>query len=143
MTIVLPTALATAAACGIINLWLAIRVGQVRRSQNVSVGDGGDMAVIARMRAHANFTEYAPIVLILLALVELARGPALHLWGYGAVFVVARICHGLGMDTWKPGRGIGVGLTMLIMVVLAGEAAWVAAMAPDLTQRIVVTMPRG
>lgn len=126
MTILLPASLATAAACGLINLWLAIRVGQMRRAHNVSVGDGGNMALIARMRAHANFIEYAPIVLILLALLELARGTSPWLWGYGFAFVVARVCHGLGMDTWKPGRAIGVGLTMLVMLLLVGECAWTA-----------------
>jgi uncharacterized membrane protein YecN with MAPEG domain len=126
VTIILPASLATAAACGLINLWLAIRVGQMRRAHNVSVGDGGNMAVIARMRAHANFTEYAPIVLILLALLELARGTSPWVWGYGFAFVIARICHGVGMDTWKPGRTIGVALTMLVMVLLAGECAWTA-----------------
>ena len=126
MTIILPASLATAAACALINLWLAIRVGQMRRLHKVSVGDGGNMAVIARMRAHANFTEYAPIVLILLALLELARGPSLFAWGYGFVFVIARVCHGLGMDTWKPGRAIGVALTMLVMLLLAGECVWTA-----------------
>lgn len=126
MPIILPASLTTAAACALLNLWLAIRVGQMRRLHKVSVGDGGNMAVIARMRAHANFTEYAPIVLVLLALLELARGTSIWIYAAGAVFVVARICHGLGMDSWKPGRGIGVLLTMLVMVLLAGACAWTA-----------------
>lgn len=126
MTIILPASLATAAACALINVWLAIRVGQMRRLHKVSIGDDGNPALIARMRAHANFIEYAPIVLILLALVELARGPSVFAWAYGFVFVVARICHGLGMDTWKPGRPIGVVLTMLVMLLLAGECVWTA-----------------
>ena len=126
MTIILPASLATAAACGLINLWLAIRVGQMRRAHKVSIGDGGNLAVIARMRAHANFVEYAPIVLIMLVLVELGRGTSIYVWGYGFAFVVARICHGLGMDTWKPGRAIGVGITFLIVALLAGECAWTA-----------------
>lgn len=127
MTIFLPVSLATAAACALLNLWLAIRVGQVRRSERVSIGDGGNMRVVARMRAHANFAEFAPIVLVLLALVELGRGTSAHLWIYGVAFVLARIAHGLGMDTWKPGRGIGIGVTMLVLILLAGEAAWTAA----------------
>ncbi|URW75244.1 MAPEG family protein [Sphingomonas donggukensis] len=141
MTIILPASLCTAAACALINLWLAIRVGQMRRLHNVSVGDGGNMAVIARMRAHANFTEYAPVVLILLALLELARGTSWIVWGYGFAFVVARLCHGVGMDTWKPGRGIGVVVTMLVMVALAGHCAWVALSTPNITAPMAVTLP--
>ncbi len=119
MTILLPATLATAAACALLNLWLAIRVGQVRTSEKVSVGDGGNMKVIARMRAHANFVEFAPFVLILMALLELANGPSTWGWAVGGVFVVGRIAHGLGMDTWKPGRSIGTILTMLVLLALA------------------------
>lgn len=126
MTIVLPATLATAAACAFINIWLAVRVGQVRRAHGVSVGDGGNMAVIARMRAHANFVEYAPFVLILMALTELAKGPSLWGWGVGAVFVVGRIAHGLGMDAWKPGRGIGTAITLIVLAVLGLYAAFAA-----------------
>ncbi|MES2337991.1 MAG: MAPEG family protein [Pseudomonadota bacterium] len=133
MTVILPASLATAAACGIINLWLAIRVGQMRRAHAVSVGDGGNMAVIARMRAHANFIEYAPIVLILLVLLELAWGTSAFLWATGFAFVVARVCHGLGMDTWKPGRAIGVGLTFPILLLLAGACAWAASAVASTT----------
>lgn len=119
MTILLPATLATAAACALINLWLMIRVGQVRGSEKVSIGDGGNMKVIARMRAHANFIENAPFVLILMALLELAKGTSPWAWGVGATFVVGRIAHGVGMDTWKPGRGIGTLLSMLILAALA------------------------
>jgi uncharacterized protein len=122
MTIVLPATLLTAAACALINLWLGWRVGQVRMSEKVPIGDGGNMRVIARMRAHANFVEYAPFALILLAALELAKGAQPWIWGYGAVLVVARIAHGLGMDTWKPGRMIGISLTLLLLAAMAIEA---------------------
>lgn len=124
--IVLPASLATAAACGLINLWLALRVGQMRRLHQVSIGDGGNPAVIARMRAHANFAEFAPIVLLLLALLELANGTSALYWACGAAFVAARVAHGLGMDSWKPGRGIGIVGTMLVLLLLVALAAWTA-----------------
>ena len=126
MPIALTATLATAAACALINIWLAIRVAQVRRSERVSIGDGGNLRVIARMRAHANFIEYAPIVLILLALVELANGTSAWVWACGAAFVAGRIAHGVGMDMWKPGRGIGIALTLLVTLALAVTAALAA-----------------
>lgn len=122
MTIVLPATLATAAASGFINLWLAMRVGQVRRAEKVSIGDGGNLAVIARMRAHANFVEFTPFILVLIALIELAEGPSAWLWLCGGVLVLARIAHGLGMDSWKPGRPIGTAITLLLLVILSIEA---------------------
>ncbi len=121
--IILPVALATTAACALINVWLAIRVGQVRRAERISIGDGGNERLIARMRAQLNFAEYAPIVLILIALVELAVGTETWLYAVAALFVVARILHPFGMDGWKLGRGIGIGVTLLTLIGLALYAA--------------------
>ena len=61
----LPVTLVLAAGCALINLWLAIRIGAVRRVAQVFVGDGGDERVIRRMRAQANFAENAPFVVAL------------------------------------------------------------------------------
>jgi len=121
--IILPVALAASAACALINFWLAVRIGLVRRAEHVMIGDGGNARLIARMRAQANFIEYAPIVLILLALVELAVGTQWWLWGIAGLFVAARIVHPFGMDGWLPGRMIGAALTFLILIGLAGVAA--------------------
>lgn len=121
--IILPVALATTAACALINLWLAFRVGQVRRAAKISIGDGGNERLTARMRAHLNFAEFAPVVLILIALIELAVGTEFWLWIAAGLFVIARVLHPLGMDGWMPGRGIGIGLTMLITLGLGAYAA--------------------
>jgi uncharacterized protein len=134
--IILPVAIATTAACALINLWLAFRVGMVRRSEKVSIGDGGNKRLTARMRAQLNFTEYAPIVLILLALIELAVGTVDWLWGVAALFVVARILHPFGMDGWSPGRTIGIALTFLILAGLAFYAASIPFMSFGETETI-------
>lgn len=122
--IILPVALATAAACALINLWLAIRVGQVRRAEHVSIGDGGSPRLIARMRAQANFVEYAPFIVILIALIELGVGTQMWLWAIACAFIIARVLHPIGMDgLWKPGRVIGIAVTFLCLIALAGVAA--------------------
>jgi uncharacterized membrane protein YecN with MAPEG domain len=121
--IILPVTLATAAACALLNVWLAVRIGQVRRAEKVSIGDGGNPRLIARMRAQLNFVEYAPIVLILIGLIELAVGTETWLWAVAALFVFARILHAFGMDGWMPGRGIGIAVTLLVTIGLAGYAA--------------------
>ena len=141
MTMLLPATLATASACALLNIWLAVRVGQVRTSEKVSVGDGGNMKVIARMRAHANFVEFAPFVLILLGLIELAKGTSPWAWGYGIVFVAGRIAHGLGMDTWKPGRGIGTVVTLLVLAALAIEGGVTVAMADNPPAPLPIEVP--
>lgn len=111
----LPITLTIAGACGLLALWLAFRVSQLRFRHKISIGDAGNDALMARMRAHANFSEYTPLFLILLAMLELAHGSALWLWVGGALFVLARVAHFLGMDRPAPNpfRIVGTVLTWL------------------------------
>lgn len=121
---ILPVTLVIAAAAGLINVWLAIRVTQVRSKNKVWLGDGGHEPVLARTRAHLNFVEYAPFVLILVALIELARGSSLWLWLLGVAFILARLCHGLGMDANAPKflRPLGAMTTLAVLLALSGWA---------------------
>lgn len=111
--------LVLAGLCALINLWLFARVGQVRRSEKVSVGDGGNDRVTRRMRAHANFAENAPLVLILVLAIELSVGPSAWLWAAAALFVLARVGHAPGMDGWPLGRSAGIGITLAVELALA------------------------
>ena len=117
--VLLPVTLVTAGGLALINFWLGIRIGQVRRSAKISVGDGGHEPLVRRMRAQANFVEFAPFVLALIGLIELNIGGATWLWVVASAFLVARVLHGFGMDGWGPGRTIGTAVTMLVMVGLA------------------------
>lgn len=113
---ILPITLTAAGAAALINLWLAIRVGRVRTSQKIDMGDGGNEVMIASMRAHANFVEYTPFVLILIAVIELATGTSTPLWIVAALFLVGRILHALGMTGLAKGRMIGTIITMLTLL---------------------------
>lgn len=118
---ILPITLTIAGAAALLNIWLGARVSQVRLARKVSVGDGGDAGLVGRMRAHANFTEYTPFFLILLALIELAQGPQLWLWIVAILFILARIAHAFGMDRPSPNafRAGGIIVTMLVLLGLA------------------------
>jgi uncharacterized membrane protein YecN with MAPEG domain len=74
------------------------------------------------MRAHANFVEYAPFVLILMGLIELGGGSSFWLWVLGAAFILVRIGHGWGMMRPAPniGRAVGAMGTWAILALLAG-----------------------
>lgn len=125
----LPVTLAAAASLGTINLWLGLRIFRMRLRYNVPIGDGGGDLLAGRMRAHANLVEYAPFVLALMALIELARGTSLPLGLTAAVFVVARIAHPIGMDLRRSNvpRAGGAILTWLVLAFFAGWAALIAA----------------
>lgn len=116
MSIALPITLVAAGGAAIINFWLAMRVGNVRRAAKVSIGDGGDMALIARMRAQANFIEYTPIVLVLIGAIELSQGTSIWLWVVAALYLLGRVGHGLGMDGWTPGRFGGTLISLFTML---------------------------
>src|SRR6188474_3181116 len=62
---VLPITLTIAAAAALLNIWIAERVGRLRRQHRISIGTGGNELVETRMRAHSNFAEYTPVFLIL------------------------------------------------------------------------------
>ena len=123
----MPTITLIFAACAaLVNLWLSIRCGRVRASEKISHGDGGNPLLARRMRAHLNFAENAPVVLVLFLALELAGANLTVLWALAVAFIVARILHALGMDreeaNWM--RGAGVGATMLVALILTGHALW-------------------
>ena len=117
-----------AAALGLLNLWLAVRIVRVRVSRKVSLGHGGIPGMQGRIRAHANFNEYVPIALILMGLIEMNVGASRWLWGIGALLVVARVLHPFGMDRPSPNpyRALGALFTFVSLGLLVGWAIAIA-----------------
>ncbi|WP_174293121.1 MAPEG family protein [Sphingomonas bacterium] len=136
---ILPISLILAAACAIINLWLGIRVGQVRQREKAWVGDAGSEPLIRRMRAQLNFVENVVFVLVLVALIELCTGSNIWLAILAGVFVAGRLLHPFGMDGWMPGRMIGATTTMLVQLALAVWAVTIPIVAHYELQRAVPT----
>jgi uncharacterized membrane protein YecN with MAPEG domain len=124
----LPTTLSLAAAAAIINLWLQIRIGNLRMKDKILYGDGGDEMLLRRMRAHANFTENTPLVLILVGAIELAGNGGLWLAVVGAIYMLARVAHAIGMDGGSVHRlrSAGALITMLVLLGLAVVAVLIA-----------------
>lgn len=115
----LPTTICLTAAAVIVNFWLGMRIGKLRYALGVSVGDGGHETLMRRMRAQANFLESTPLTLLLVAAIELAGKGGAWLAPAGAVFILGRVAHGIGMDgRFKPGRPIGMATTYLFQIAL-------------------------
>ena len=121
MQITLPITLTIAAAAALINIWLGVRVSQLRFRDKVSIGDAGNARLACRMRAHSNYTEYTPFFLVLLALIELSQGSKQWLWWVAILFILARLAHPFGMDRKAPNpfRMIGIVVTWAVLVGLA------------------------
>jgi uncharacterized membrane protein YecN with MAPEG domain len=127
----LPTSLGFAGAFALLNLWLAYRCVRIRLNGPGGVGDLGIPELQARMRAHANFVEYTPFVLILMALLEYAGGSRTWLQGIGAVYIAGRILHAFGIERPKfTMQFIGASVTWLVLLALAVWAIWLAIHHP-------------
>ena len=78
-------------------LVLSVRVIGWRREMRVEIGDGGERELLRRMRVHANFAEYVPYALLLMALSESMTPPRPLLHLVGVVLVIGRLLHAYGL----------------------------------------------
>ncbi len=104
-------------------LTLAYRVVAMRRVHRLGLGDGALEPVQQRIRAHANATEYVPVALLQLLLLELLGVPAVWLYLAGGTLLVGRLLHAMGLSGasgYSFGRFYGTLLTWLAMVAMAG-----------------------
>ena len=76
---------------------LTIWVGGGRAKFGVVHGDGGNAALNRRIRAHANFAEYVPLILLLAALIEAGGAGATTIHALLLPLTVARVMHPIGM----------------------------------------------
>lgn len=117
----LPATVMAVAIAALINVWLAVRVGQFRGKYKVIHGDDGGGPLTRRMRAQLNYVENAPFFLLLVLAIELEGNGGLWLAIVTLVFFLARILHALGMDGEEVTtlRKVGVSVNLLAMVGLA------------------------
>ena len=78
-------------------LVLTFRIIALRWQEKVGIGVGESKPLEVAVRVHGNFTEFVPLGLILLALMELAGASAVFLYACGGVLFVARISHAFGL----------------------------------------------
>ena len=103
-----------AALLGPILVFLSLRVIGQRRSARVAIGHGEDKALLRRMRVHANFIEYVPMALILMALAENLQTTPLLVHLMGMALLCGRVLHAYGVSQDKENfnlRFIGMNLT--------------------------------
>ncbi|WP_219929734.1 MAPEG family protein [Teichococcus aestuarii] len=94
----LPVTSLYAALSGLLLLALSLLVIRARLAARVALGLGEDVRLLRASRAQGNFTEYAPLTLLLLLLLEAAgSGPALlHL--LGGLALAGRVLHAIGIS---------------------------------------------
>lgn len=93
----LPVTSVTAAIAALMLIALSVPVSLRRAKVRAVSGDAGDATLQRLIRAQGNFIEYAPMGLILLALVEVGVTSATMLWTIGILLIAGRGLHALGM----------------------------------------------
>lgn len=101
----LPITLATAATLGIMLIWLSARVISSRVKNQALIGDEGNQDLLFAIRTQGNFSEYAPLFLILLGLLEFNQVSPTLLKVLAGLFIASRLSHMLGM-------GVGANLKL-------------------------------
>jgi uncharacterized membrane protein YecN with MAPEG domain len=123
-----PITLLYGGALALIFFALSIRVIQGRAGKDrPGLGDGGDPMMLRRIRGHANFAEYVPLILVLMGFLEASGVKAWQLHTIGGTLLVGRILHGYTFAFTKSsviGRTGGILLTFVALL-MAGVLALV------------------
>ncbi len=104
----------------LIYLALTLRTVLARRKYSISLGHKDEPQLMRNVRAHGNFSEYVPILLILIALLELQEFSPLFIHIFGVVMVASRISHAYGISNVKENfafRIAGMVPTMLLLLI--------------------------
>lgn len=126
----LPVTAFVAAICALLLLLTAIDTVRQRLRVRAAFGDQGDAKLISASRSHGNLAEHAPIVILLLGLLESARANHMALMIIGAIFLIGRVAHIVGL--YQPAsenpplaRQIGVMATWGTLLALGGWTLWI------------------
>ena len=104
---------------------LGLQVSRLRRGNRVLFGDGDNIKLRSAIRAHANFAEYVPIIVLMVAMLEMSGMPAMRVHLLMAALLLARLLHPLGMYVgprtlqFQICRVGGISLTWLVLVAAA------------------------
>lgn len=121
----IPITLASAGILGLIFFGLTANVTRQRVATKVILGDGdgatGTLGLRCAIRAHGNFVEYVPLILILLGGSEAAGAPRLLILCLAVALILARLSHAFGIHLPAPNplRAGGAMLTWAVLLVAA------------------------
>ena len=113
-----------AAICALIYVVLSVRTLLLRRQGRVAIGDGNQPVLSRAIRAHANFSEYVPLALILMFFLEVsgAAGGWMHV--LGAMLILGRVSHAFGVSQVDENyiyRVSGMALTFTVIISAAAR----------------------
>lgn len=114
----------TTALLTFLYIYLTALIVMKRRESKILFKDGQDSILLSRIRAHANFAEYVPLILILMGIAILLNVPLTYLSLCAAATLIGRYAHAFGL--LRPVirehirfRAFGMILTLLALLLLA------------------------
>lgn len=102
--------------------YLSLRVILMRGRKKIGLGDNGDRHLMQLIRAHGNFSEYTPLILLLMLIAELNASHPMLLHGCGLALLLGRFFHAVGLNrhagsSWQ--RILGMMLTFFALLSVA------------------------
>ncbi len=114
-------------ALAVLAIWLSARVSILRAKTGVAIMHGDNDQLAERIRQHANLTEYVPLALILMGIVEMNGASSIWLHAIGAMLLIGRLVHPFGIkydNTREPARAIGSSLTTISTLTAVVYLVW-------------------
>lgn len=108
---------------------LKVNVGRVRSAEKIIFGDGANERLQRAQRVQGNAVEDVPVTLIGIVGLGVLSAPVLLIHGLGALFLIGRILHAVGLggsSGGSPGRMFGTLLTAIVMLVTGVSCLWFA-----------------
>ena len=122
----------TSGVLGVIFFILTVWVVAERNKTKQMLGDGGSETLQIAIRGHANFAEFVPLILILLACLAHEGANSLLFLILCVALVLGRILHPIGIRNLKPNapRAVGAMLTWIVLIVASVTAIVLAFIPP-------------
>jgi uncharacterized membrane protein YecN with MAPEG domain len=117
-----------AAILALVLLVLSVRTIGLRRRLRIALGDGGHAEMQRAMRVHANFAEYVPLTLLLVAMFEAIGGARWFVHLLCIALVVGRVIHASGVSKVREDFRFRVAGMSLTFAALGGAALSMLAM---------------
>lgn len=97
---------------------LSVRVVVLRAKTKILFLDGGDASLTRAIRVQGNFTEYVPMALAVIGIVEWLGVKPWGVYALAISLLAARIVHAWGLYSGVfPGRVIGATVTWIVIAV--------------------------
>jgi uncharacterized protein len=120
-----------AGVCALMQCVLTVIVIRQRAATGIDLLDGGNAELTRRIRAHGNFSETAPMALLLMLLLELSGVAAMWLIALGGCLLVGRALHAVTIlhDGPRWHRAVAMVLTITVLSFAALGCLWLAIRA--------------